>query len=109
MLNDWSHKVWAILKKYCPPHKARGIHDFILATKSSVWIIIRYTFINVNLYIHLHSAFSDELNASISHWIWNPKSQSQVTPTDSAVSFKVLFSEYEVQLSNRIIWHASSE
>ena len=49
MLNDWSHKVWAILKnycqgnikkKYCPPHKARGIHDFILATKSSVWIII---------------------------------------------------------------------
>ena len=30
----------AILKKYCPPHKARGIHDFILATKSSVWIII---------------------------------------------------------------------
>ena len=31
---------WAILKKYCPPHKARGIHDFILATKSSVWIII---------------------------------------------------------------------
>ena len=33
----------AILKKYCPPHKARGIHDFILATKSSVWIIIRYT------------------------------------------------------------------
>ena len=48
MLNDWSHKVRAILKKYCPgnikkycpPHKARGIHDFILATKSSVWIII---------------------------------------------------------------------
>ena len=31
----------AILKKYCPPHKARGIHDFILATKSSVWIIIK--------------------------------------------------------------------
>ena len=30
----------AILKKYCPPHKARGIHDFILATKSSVWIIM---------------------------------------------------------------------
>ena len=31
----------AILKKYCPPcHKARGIHDFILATKSPVWIII---------------------------------------------------------------------
>ena len=30
----------AILKKYCPPPKARGIHDFILATKSSVWIII---------------------------------------------------------------------
>ena len=30
----------AILKKYCPPHKARGIHDFILATKSSVWMII---------------------------------------------------------------------
>ena len=31
----------AILKKYCPPcHKARGIHDFILATKRSVWIII---------------------------------------------------------------------
>ena len=30
----------AILKKYCPPHKARGIHNFILATKSSVWIII---------------------------------------------------------------------
>ena len=30
-----------ILKKYCPPcHKARGIHDFILATKSPVWIII---------------------------------------------------------------------
>ena len=49
MLNDWSHKVRAILKniarailkKYCPPHKARGIHDFILATKSSVWIIIK--------------------------------------------------------------------
>ena len=32
---------WAISKKYCPPHKARGIHDFILATKSSVWRIIR--------------------------------------------------------------------
>ena len=32
----------AILKKYCPPHKARGIHGFILATKSSVWIIIYY-------------------------------------------------------------------
>ena len=30
----------AILKKYCPPHKARGIHDFILATKSSVWIMM---------------------------------------------------------------------
>ena len=30
----------AILKEYCPPHKARGIHDFILATKSSVWIIM---------------------------------------------------------------------
>ena len=78
MLNDWSHKVRAILKeycpgnikkllpslsqsgntrfyfghqklcmdnnkKYCPPcHKARGIHDFILATKSPVWIIIIY-------------------------------------------------------------------
>ena len=77
MLNDWSHKVWAILKKYCPgnikkilpssqsawntrfyfghqklcmdnnkkycpPHKPRGIHDFISATKSSVWIIIFY-------------------------------------------------------------------
>ena len=49
MLNDWSHKVRAILKiiarallkEYCPPHKARGIHDFILATKSSVWIIIK--------------------------------------------------------------------
>ena len=49
MLNDWSHKVraifrniaQAILKKYCPPcHKARGIHDFILATKSPVWIIM---------------------------------------------------------------------
>ena len=49
MLNDWSHKVRAILeniarailKKDCPPcHKAHGIHDFILATKSSVWIII---------------------------------------------------------------------
>ena len=46
--NDWLHKVRAILKKdcpgnikkYCPPcHKARGIHDFILATKSTVWII----------------------------------------------------------------------
>ena len=33
---------WAILKKYCPPHKARGIHDFILATKSSVWMIMLY-------------------------------------------------------------------
>ena len=51
MLNDWSHKVRAILKKYCPGnikkycplHKARGIHDFILATKSSVWIIILVT------------------------------------------------------------------
>ena len=31
----------AILQKYCPPcHKAREIHDFILATKSSVWIIM---------------------------------------------------------------------
>ena len=30
----------AIFIKYCPPHKARGIHDFILATKSSVWIIM---------------------------------------------------------------------
>ena len=48
MLNDWSHKVRAILKniarailkKYCPAHKARGIHDFILATKTSVWIIM---------------------------------------------------------------------
>ena len=31
----------AILKKYSPPcHKACGIHDFILATKSPVWIII---------------------------------------------------------------------
>ena len=30
----------AISKEYCPHHKARGIHDFILATKSSVWIII---------------------------------------------------------------------
>ena len=30
----------AIFKKYCPPHKARGIHVFILATKSPVWIII---------------------------------------------------------------------
>ena len=29
----------AIFKKYCPPHKAREIHGFILATKSSVWII----------------------------------------------------------------------
>ena len=38
MLNDWSHKDRAILKKYCPGnikkycppcHKARGIHDFI--------------------------------------------------------------------------------
>ena len=53
MLNDWSHKVWAIfkrycpgnIKKYCPPcHKARGKHDFILATKSPVWIIIHYIF-----------------------------------------------------------------
>ena len=43
MLNDWSHKVRAILKKYFPPHKVRGIRDFILATKSSVWIIICYT------------------------------------------------------------------
>ena len=34
----------AILKEYCPPHKARGIHDFILATKSSVWIIKLYIF-----------------------------------------------------------------
>ena len=32
----------AISKKYCPPHKARGIHDFILATKSSVWIIMNH-------------------------------------------------------------------
>ena len=39
----------AILKKYCPPHKARGIHDFIFATKSSVWIII--TFIGWKKYI----------------------------------------------------------
>ena len=49
MLNDWSHKVRAILtkycpgniKKYCPPCHKTGIHDFILATKSSVWIIIQ--------------------------------------------------------------------
>ena len=49
MLNDWSHKVRAQLKKYCPGnikkycppcHKARGLHDFILATKSHVWITI---------------------------------------------------------------------
>ena len=46
-------------------------------------------------------AFSDELNASVSHWIWNPKSQSQVTPTNCDVSIKV-------QLSNRIIRHASA-
>ena len=48
MLKDWSHKDRAILKEYCsgniknycpPCHKA-GIHDFILAIKSSVWIII---------------------------------------------------------------------
>ena len=50
MINDWSHKVRAILKEYCPGnikklcppcHKA-GIHDFILAIKSSVWIIMLY-------------------------------------------------------------------
>ena len=41
MLKNVKNIAWAILKKYCPPHKARGIHDFILATKSSVWIIIR--------------------------------------------------------------------
>ena len=30
-----------ILYNYCPPcYKARGIHDFILATKSPMWIII---------------------------------------------------------------------
>ena len=29
-----------ILKKYCPPCHKAGIHDFNLATKSSVWIII---------------------------------------------------------------------
>ena len=34
----------AISKKYCPPcHKARGIHNFILATKSPVWIIMYNT------------------------------------------------------------------
>ena len=30
----------AILKKYCPSCHKAGIHDFILATKSSVWIMI---------------------------------------------------------------------
>ena len=30
----------AILKKYCPPCHKAGILDFILATKSSVWIIM---------------------------------------------------------------------
>ena len=39
----------AILKKYCPPHKARGIHDFILATKSSVWIIILNSAVKVSV------------------------------------------------------------
>ena len=43
----------AIFKKYCPPHKARGIHDFILATKSSVWIIIL-----VVVYYTIPKAFS---------------------------------------------------
>ena len=38
----------AILKRYCPPHKARGIHDFILATKSSVWIIMIFIMYNTN-------------------------------------------------------------
>ena len=50
MLNDWSHKVRAILKniarailkKYCPLCHKAGIHDFILATKRSVWIIITH-------------------------------------------------------------------
>ena len=47
----WKNIARAILKKYCPPHKARGIHDFILATKSSVWIIIHniytvFTYLN---------------------------------------------------------------
>ena len=50
MLNDWSHKVRAILKKYCPAchdcHKARGILDFNLATKSSVWIIMCFIVFN---------------------------------------------------------------
>ena len=41
----------AILKKYWPPHKARGIHDFILATKSSVWIMIYNTFFKCALLI----------------------------------------------------------
>ena len=54
------------LKKYCPPHKARGIHDFILATKSSVWIIIIY--INFshgrpikNIYVHLPACLLYEI------------------------------------------------
>ena len=64
----------AILKKYCPPHKARGIHDFILATKSSVWIIIHnpvtvhrygdnlslcYTFMWISGYVTLEYSDSD--------------------------------------------------
>ena len=42
----------AIFKKYCPPcHKARGIHNFILATKSPVWIIIIFT---SNMFLKSH-------------------------------------------------------
>ena len=48
MLNDWSHKPQAIViilpgqYQYCPLcHKARGMHDFILATKIPIWIIIK--------------------------------------------------------------------
>ena len=41
-------------KKYCPPcHKARGIHDFILATKSPVWIIIPKT-VNLSTVTYLY-------------------------------------------------------
>ena len=72
MLNDWSHRVRAILKniarailkKYCPPHKARGIHDFILATKSSVWIIMSD--------INRHSSFSNHvISANESKYVFN--------------------------------------
>ena len=73
MSNDWSHKVRAILKKYCPPHKARGIHDFILATKSSVWIIL------LNIVLSVHPCLPQSMTTSLQgFWIYDSFELSQV-------------------------------